>query len=392
MNFFLRKRKSPGRQPRRRGLMIVLMGAFIVVDFGLCALTIDLGYLYLGRTELQRTADATALAAAAVLMDQHDLNGTPCPSSVAYAARSTGELYSRLNPCLSEPVVLGVNSGNAADGDFVLGHYNSTTGVFDPSSTRYNSVYSRVRRDTTLNGPLPLFFANIWGRSSANVSCDAAAYIETDVRGFQVETEDNHPCKLLPFSLQIDLWQARVSQCIDDYTHNTTSQTVCYGPDGAYEVDLFPIDLGPGNFGTIDIGSANNSSSDLSRQILYGPDASDFAYYPNNTLQFDENGVLIMNGDTGISAAIKDELNAITGQPRILPLHAMVWGNGNNASFQIVAFVGVTIVDARLNGALSKKYVKIQPCFTVDDTAIAGGQDGTSSRFILTPPRLRRTQ
>ena len=69
--------------------------------------------------------------------------------------------------------------------------------------------------------------------------------------------------------------------------------------------------------------------------------------------------------------------------PRILPLHATMRGNGNNAYFDIVAFVGVTILDADLTGAMSKKYVKIQPCYTGDGTAIdvpvkgyVAGEDG----------------
>ena len=67
-------------------------------------------------------------------------------------------------------------------------------------------------------------------------------------------------------------------------------------------------------------------------------------------------------------------------------------GNGNNAMFTIVQFVGVTILDADLTGALRNKYVVIQPCIVCTPTAVGGGQNGGTSRFIHTPPRLRKVR
>jgi hypothetical protein len=186
----------------------------------------------------------------------------------------------------------------------------------------------------------------------------------------------------------------------DEFTHNSQNSTVSNGPDGIYEVRLYPEKLkdAPGNFGTVDIGSPNNSTSDLSRQILFGPNAWDLSFFPNSEIKIAEtdpeepNGrkILRLNGDTGISAAIKDELWAIRGQPRILPIHWKATGNGNNAQFRIVKFVGVTILDVKLTGALTDKYVKIQPCYVTDGTALGGGMDGETSQYMFKPPRLRK--
>ena len=208
-------------------------------------------------------------------------------------------------------------------------------------------------------------------------------------QGLQIDPGDSATCKLLPFTLQIDLWAARIANRIDDYTHDTTNHRVERAGRHLRNRHL-PRQVAPGNFGTIDIGNANNATPDLSRQIRYGPNAYDLSYFPNNTVQLGANGILTLNGETGISAAIKDDLAAIIGQPRILPLHATMRGNGNNAYFDIVAFVGVTVLDVKLTGSMNSKYVKIQPCYVVDGTAIGGGTDGTTSRFIRTPPRLRR--
>jgi hypothetical protein len=100
----------------------------------------------------------------------------------------------------------------------------------------------------------------------------------------------------------------------------------------------------------------------------------------------------MLNGDTGVTAAMKEEIGQILGQPRIIPLHARVTGQGNTAWFEVVAFVGITILDFELTGALSDRYIKIQPCYTSDGTAIGGGNDGVTSQFVYVPPRLRKAR
>ena len=112
--------------------------------------------------------------------------------------------------------------------------------------------------------------------------------------------------------------------------------------------------------GTVDIGAPNNSTSDLARQILYGITPEDLEYV-GGSLELDENGELELNGDTGISAGMKDELEAIKGQPRIIPIFTQVVGNGNNAQYTIVNFVGVRILEVKLTGKMSSKRVIIQP-------------------------------
>ena len=85
-----------------------------------------------------------------------------------------------------------------------------------------------------------------------------------------------------------------------------------------------------------------------------------------------------------------DELKSIRGQLRSIPLYSVVAGNGNNAQFTVVAFVGITIVDVRLTGPLGTRSITIQPAFVVDMSAIGGGEDGVTSRYIRTPPRLTK--
>src|SRR5690606_12049527 len=122
----------------------------------------------------------------------------------------------------------------------------------------------------------------------------------------------------------------------DDWTWNAANETISAGSDGVLEVNLFPQGTGsPGNRGTVDIGSSNNSTADIARQIVHGISAQDLAHH-GGRLEFDEDGELELNGDTGISAGVKDELASIRGEPRLIPIFSKVVGPGNNAQYTIV--------------------------------------------------------
>jgi hypothetical protein len=399
MNAFNQISLRRGRRTKRRAAIMVMNGLFATSACILCGLVVDVGNICVSKAELQRSSDAAALAGTAALLPKTALNGSGWsdPSADANAAWLDAREYVRLNRCRSVTMDL-------LPEDMALTRYKHDAN--DPAqsefinSTSYNSARVTVRRDSVRNGPIPLYFGPIVGIPSVNAMSEAAAFLEKDFEGFGIEPGSGTTCKLLPFSLWEGLWDERAALGSDHYTHNTDNFTVSNGGDGIFEISLFPDRLKdcPGNFGTVDIGNPNNSTSDLSRQILHGPNAYDFSFFPNSQIRISETDpeeplgrkVLLLNGDTGISAAIKDELYAIRGQPRILPLHWKATGNGNNAQFRIVKFVGVTILDVKLTGALVDKTIVIQPCYTTDGTAIGGGMDGETSEYMFKPPRLRQ--
>ncbi len=388
------------RRTRRRAAALVVVALGTSSALILCGLVVDTGNICVAKAELQRCSDAAALAGTAVLLPKSALNGgLPDPAAVTDASWTEARTYVRANRCRN------VAQMDLQPEDMVFTRYKHNEvdpelSEFILTSTDYNSAKVDARRDPGRNGPIPLYFGGLIGLPAVNAKAEAAAFLEKDFEGFGVQPGSTATCKLLPFSLWEGLWNGRVAAGVDEFTHNADTSTVSNGPDGVFEVSLFPEKLTecPGNFGTVDIGSSNNSTSDLSRQILYGPNASDFSFFPNSEIKISQvdleepNGrkILLLNGDTGISAAIKDELYAIRGQPRILPIHWKATGNGNNAQFRIVKFVGVTILDVKLTGALKSKYVKIQPCYTMDGTALGGGMDGQTSEYMFKPPRLRR--
>src|SRR5262249_46488336 len=136
---------------------------------------------------------------------------------------------------------------------------------------------------------------------------------------------------MLPFALDIDTWNAVLAQSTsDDWTWDPATKTIKPGADGVHECNLFPQGTGsPGNRGTVDLASPNNSTADIVRQITDGITPNDLSYL-GGTLQLNSDGELPLNGDTGISAATKDALASITGEPKMLPIFSQVAGPGNN--------------------------------------------------------------
>ena len=75
---------------RRRGNIVVLTTLMLVVLLAMVAFAIDMGYIVHARTELQRTADACALAAAARLPDLDE-------------ARAIAQIRARENRATAQP-------------------------------------------------------------------------------------------------------------------------------------------------------------------------------------------------------------------------------------------------------------------------------------------------
>ena len=173
---------------------------------------------------------------------------------------------------------------------------------------------------------------------------------------------------------------------VDDYMMENGE--VVAGSNGIFETNLYPKGTGaPGNRGTVDIGDSNNSTNDLARQILHGISRQDFVDL-GKPLVFDEHGELHLNGDTGISAGIKDELASLIGKTRIVPIFTEVSGQGNNSVFAIVKFEGVRILDVKLTGKKSQKRVIVQPATVVGRGIKVDWSGQNHSSHLLTPVML----
>ncbi|HEY8506042.1 MAG TPA: TadG family pilus assembly protein, partial [Gemmataceae bacterium] len=309
-------------------------------------------------------------------------------------ARDEAQRIARLNRAGGVFVTLDRNAANHPSGEIVVGRLSNPADQSSAMSLTdypYNSVRVRARRAAERNGPLDLFFGPVLGVKSLELAAAATATYEDGIAGFEIRPDaPGTTSKLLPFALDVNFWnQVKSGAGPDEWAYDPATGKVTAGADGVKEVRLFPTRGGaPGNFGTIDIGSAGNSTADIKRQILYGPNKSDFDAL-GRPFRLDPDEPLVVNGDTGISAGFLEQLLSIIGQPRVLPLYEPpVVGNGNNAQYTIVGFAGVIIVDADLTGSLTNKHIKIQPEFVIDETAVRG--DAGSSDFVYRPLKLTR--
>lgn len=394
------------RGVRRRGAAAVSVAVCGTVILGFAALAIDVGMLYHVRAEAQRSADAAALAGAWKLLDEERLHGGVGLNTVIANTRQSVSSLAGDNQVFNSAPSLDANTANAADGDIVIGCLNDLFSLSEPISTQgdpaqFNAISVHLRRDSERNGPIPLLFAQVLGLKESEVATRAMAAISDAVAGFKV-TQESGNAEIIPLALHIDAWRDLIAASEnqadgvyttgDHYRADAERQTVSAGPDKTYELDLYPgagpTHLPPGNFGTVDIGNPNNSTPDISRQIRYGLNAEDLAYF-GGELKFDANGQILLEGDTGLSAAIKDDLTAIIGQPRVIPLFSEVNGPGNNSVFKVVAFAGIRVLDVKLSGPMAKKHVIIQPAVVVSDAVIID-KDVQSSYFVYAPPRLVR--
>jgi len=365
---------------RRRGVTAVLVLVVLATIITFAAITVDVGAMYNTRADLQRSADAAALAAAMALMDNDRLKGDSYQSGVFSDARDEATEYTTLNKVFSEHL-------SVADGDVNIGYLADATDASELQSfadaDKYNSVRVKIRRDSTINGPMELLFARVFGKQTAVVTAEATAAYMDGIVGWRIPANGDN-ADLLPIAVKLPSWQDFMAGLIgngDNYAYDPETGTVSPGSDGIAELNIYPGSasgqLPPGNFGTVDIGPSNNSTADLSDQIVNGVSEDDLAVF-GGELRFGPDGTLILNGDTGLSAGIKDDLTAIIGQGRAIPLFTTVVGPGNNANFTIVGWAGIRIMYVKLTGSMSGKKVIVQPALLIDDSAIAEDATGTS--------------
>lgn len=375
-------RSSRSQRHPRWGGIAVLAAVVMVAIVGFVALGVDVGYMTQTKAQMQAAADGAALAAALEMPNGWGAGKTSTADAVRAAANSAAV-------AVGTTYRLGEQAAAYLDTTRDIRYGQRTknaNGVWVETwgTAPYNMVEVTIRRDQPLQGSvatrgdqqLPLFFAPVLSASQKTAALTAKGTATLSPgNGFYIPPGSGLTCPLLPIAMDETTWNNLINNGVgsDNYSYNSTTKAVSSGTDGIKEVSLYPDSDGSlpsGNRGTVDIGSSNNSTADLSRQILYGPNEADLAYF-GGKVQIPSSGLLALNGDTGLSAGIKDDLAAIIGQPRAIPIFRSVSGPGNNATYQICKFVGIRILYVKLTGSPSGKQVIVQPAPVFDGTIIS---------------------
>jgi hypothetical protein len=163
------------RNKRERGQTIVLVAISLLSLLAIAALAVDVATLYAARSEIQRSADAVALAAAKAIADS---GFTTLPSSDTHYADAKLLAQSMSNAAIDAML------SSTAQVNLVAGALPTAV----PAHPTVDfSLQGNPRITVTLQvTTLPTFFARIWGNRTATVkaSATAEAYNPSNVQNF----------------------------------------------------------------------------------------------------------------------------------------------------------------------------------------------------------------
>ena len=246
-------------------------------------------------------------------------------------------------------------------------------------------------------------FAQVVDRDSFELTTTSVAPLAPGI-GFSLPTCVGSPnattIDILSIALDLGSWTDLLDQCYsgtshgysDDYSWTSTNGVSNCNSDSIPGISMYPdLNSGdaPGNRGMVDLGAAGNNTADIKRQLVDGLNAYDLSFFPNSEITFDANGALYLNGDTGISGGVEDVLESIIGQVRAIPIFIEVTGQGTNATYTVVKFVGVRIMDVRLSGGPSKRHLTVQPAPFSCSTVIRGEVEVHVDSLLSQPVVIR---
>jgi len=149
-----------GHRHRERGQTIILIAISLISLLAMAALAIDVVTLYVARSEIQRAADAAALAGAKAIADS-SVTTLPAGDGNLPAAKLLAQTMATnaINAILPTNLVAG----------------SPPTFAGGPPAMDFTRQGNPIITVSLTSGTLPTFFARIWGQKSATVAASATA-------------------------------------------------------------------------------------------------------------------------------------------------------------------------------------------------------------------------
>jgi len=165
----MQKKLLSQRCPREHGQTMILVAISLVGLLAMAALAVDIVTLYVARSEIQRAADAAALAAAKAIADS---GFTTLPTTDLNYSTASG-LAQTMAVAAVNSMILAPATINLVGGQLPV-MPGSLTFNFSPGTppTPLGSYQVTV---TLKSASLPTFFSKIWARSAAFVTASATA-------------------------------------------------------------------------------------------------------------------------------------------------------------------------------------------------------------------------
>lgn len=378
---------------KRRAIIAVQVMVFMVVMLGFAALTLDVGVMYNTRADLQRAADAAALAGVSALTSDTMMQvrmgtgGSYAFAEVVSSASTRADALSALNPSFGTTTT-SIQPGDITTGwlDLASATASVQTGV---PPDQCNAVRVVVRRDENgSNGPVTFLFAPIFGQFIGETGATATAVFDDRVAGFDTSAL---PGGLLPFTIHEDMFEYYVENGDDDYGWDEDTESVIESGDDVPEINLYPHDEAPGNFGLLNIGTPNMGTPALGNHIENGVPPEDFeAEIGSPVLMFFDDGNPVtysITGNPGLVAALVSSIETRVGQVVGFFLHNTVVDGGSNSIYTITDMRFGRLMDVRLTDGPTQRGLWIQPASYVGSDVIidrsAPRSGGRLGRIVL---------
>ena len=390
--------RKPRAAKRRHGAVTPLAAILLVFLLGMVAFSVDMGYMVLSETELQSAADAAALAGAEPLMQgyvQYHLPSQPAsnlPSILSTAqsnARASAKQFAAYNGAG------GVKSLTLNDSDIEFG-FTDASGNYTPQLvyTGYpNTIKVTMRRDSSANGALSLFFAPVLGVKSQNLTATASATLYGGtVNGFTAPP----PTHLLPATYDVNAWNNFLA------TGKDSDGNTNVDANGYPELVIYPSVSAPGNFGQLSLDDNHVGTPVEEGWVSNGMSASDVAALQSANLiplSAHDSTKWDWQGDTGMKQSLVSYINGYAGQTFLMPLfkpyspapsYSAGTGNGSHYYYQIVQFVPVIVVSNIHGGVTVQPAAVVEGNVNFTNFGPAGTGTATSSVLTFSYPKLTR--
>jgi hypothetical protein len=150
---------------QQRGTTLVFVAFSLVLLLGMCAMAIDLAWLYVAHLHAQRAADAAALAGAKAFVESNYTT-----AAAPGAGLFSPYISSAVAQDLGQNVALAVAQQNVVAGSQLTSNNVSVSTSISPSTPMAPQI-------TVTVGPIavPTFFAKVFGIKTVNVSASATA-------------------------------------------------------------------------------------------------------------------------------------------------------------------------------------------------------------------------
>jgi hypothetical protein len=378
----------------RRAAIVPLTALLLTIMVGMLAFSVDIGYICAVEAELQNAADAAALAGAQQMQ-------SPFVSFYSPGQTQQQQIFLQvttdtLNSSSPIPTAQQFAAANQAGGvyiqvpvtDISFSYYDGTNPFVPASYPNYfpNTITVTTRRDSTANGSLGLFFGQIFGISTSNLTATASATIYAgDVSSLQVIPGVS--AHILPVALDVNTWTNFAN---GNWSSPYLNGNVTTGPNGNPQLQVYPTSTNtPGSFGLLDVGVPSNNTPAFRNWIDSGSTPNDISYLlSNNLLPVSPTAPEPWKCGPGLKSTLLSNFQSQIGVPNLIPLFTPVSplpnyvaasGSGQNATYSIVCFVAVTITQA--TGSGSSMNISVQPSAIVDPTEV-----------ILNPSPARASQ